>query len=125
MRLRSRELISFCTAVSRTFRRRLTSTQNFMSNSFTPGPWKVHRYGSDGVEILADYSDQFPVLCNTTDGISFHSRGDAQLVAAAPELCESLSQFVEWFNSERNYSSDILFELVEKAEAALKKAGIE
>lgn len=72
-----------------------------MSTLHTAGPWRIARgcgiFGErEMIElgIEADYSDHFPIICNTVNGLSFHSKYDARLIAAAPDLlaaCEMLA----------------------------------
>lgn len=93
-----------------------------MSESFTPGPWLIVRYGdSDSLVIHAGESD-WRVCFMATPGSSPRSMdqisANARLIASAPELYEALKAIVD----ARTIPSA---EMYEAARAALAKAKVQ
>ena len=69
-----------------------------MSNKHTPGPWAHTNPDGFTVRHPQVYSDTGPI-CNATwlgDGRIDELRANTRLIAAAPELLEALSKFVEF-----------------------------
>jgi hypothetical protein len=60
----------------------------------TPGPWTVN----DNWLTNGDYGDDFCKL-EFFDDSAESSKANANLIAAAPELLEALSDFIGFFNS--------------------------
>ena len=87
---------------------------------FTPGPWKVERYGENSVIRAADqcvgevYRSEF-------EPQTLPTKYNAALIAAAPDLYAALSQLDDAFISATNWAGDPPQEIV-NARAALRKA---
>ena len=76
-----------------------------MSNSHTPGPWRVARHGKDGQEIIVESTvartpefddgcgDYFPVVADLYRGGTGNIH-DATLIAAAPDMLAALRRAV-------------------------------
>lgn len=90
-------------------------------------PWKYEKgYEGSGPfdrMTIFDANDNVIAKLDRMGSIYPESSEDAfRLMAAAPELLESVQFFLSWFNKEQDSSPEILFELVEKAENAIAKA---
>jgi hypothetical protein len=78
--------------------------KRLVSGSFTPGPWKADGYyvrqsGQRGTRMIADVCytgphhtppDEYPKSCRLAD------ESNARLIAAAPEMLESLERIREY-----------------------------
>jgi hypothetical protein len=63
----------------------------------TPGPWRV---GDGGATVFGPKSTQLKIVASLTRGLAGEStKANARLIAAAPELLESLESLVSVFIS--------------------------
>lgn len=105
-----------------------------MTKNYTPGPWQTDAYeGSEGWAVeTADGENQ---VCNTsaiigpTEVSNELRRHNARLIAAAPELVEALIEALNVLDNELDQATDYnrkdyLVETIQKAKAALVKAGV-
>lgn len=90
-----------------------------MSNTkFTPGPWRVGEVSEEMRKAIFQ-NDGICAICVMTETVfeDHFQVANAKLIAAAPELLESVRQFV-W-----NWENDIWTDAdIEAAKAAIKKA---
>lgn len=99
-----------------------------MGNKFTPGPWFIHP-GSDknAVQVRVQRTDkpQFhrPVaVCGGWGTTPDENKVNAQLIAAAPEMFQSLETIAAILNDETNDAESHWLRLLDIADKALKKA---
>ena len=114
------------------------------SHSFTPGPWitrrAVHPDNTGGYDVAviapgkAIIAECFENVGYTDDGQAFDTRpaqGNANLIAAAPELLSELQALVaavkfadppKVFNGVECHEARVPLAFVEGAEAAIRKA---
>jgi len=87
----------------------------------TPGPWVIRKAKENGAcSVVSESKDLagFTFIAALTPS----DEANARLIAAAPELLESLRELVEWSDDmEANYPYDIT-PMLAKARAAIKKA---
>lgn len=60
---------------------------------YTPGPW------TSGESYLADHGREFEVSTEERRGVwvaKTQSLADARLIAAAPDLLEAVTEYLEW-----------------------------
>lgn len=94
---------------------------------WTKGPWAVQdSQDDDGQDVLEIAPIGAPNTAIVT--MSVNAESNARLMAAAPDLAEALSEMVEAAcrvarHFPKAYSEIISDTLVERAEAALRKAG--
>lgn len=101
--------------------------------TFTPGPWhagepfesfpgaelRFHISQAEGAPYTQHYSDVANLLAETIPGEKLDiQRANANLIAAAPELFESLSELYEALDS----AVDLTPDLLHKARNAIAKA---
>lgn len=69
-----------------------------MSTAFTPGPWRVGAYGPNGCFTVGTKNGLMTAMVAHSineRGQEAQAIGDAQLIAAAPELLEALVELAE------------------------------
>ena len=83
-------------------------------SDFTPGPWRVDDVGV-GFEIAA--GNEVVAQAQQVYGDHNHKirRGNARLIAAAPDLLEFVAEWLSSQGNDKNY-------MTEKARAAIAKA---
>ena len=79
----------------------------------TPGPWEHNDY-----QIIETKTEKVIANC-TYGGRNPNNANDARLIAAAPELLESLQQLIDWFDSDSNEPIEAP---LDAARAAIAKA---
>lgn len=92
--------------------------------SFTPGPWRLHKNKKDQSIITGTTEGWGPDHLATIDtsGNPPERLANASLIAAAPELFEALSLFIQYEGSKDNLGLGQLAVARDKARAALAKA---
>lgn len=96
--------------------------------SHTPGPWKVVREedprGSDDLVIFgADGSRITTMEFSLAEPEADRAQLDAALIAAAPDLLEALIDLYSCTEKMEGVADDHWYTTLEKAKAALAKAG--
>lgn len=99
-----------------------------MSNEIkhTPGPWLVEQGGCDG-------SGEFGINAHTNKGTFYvaetiggldEEEENARLIAAAPELLETLIHIEEYWNRDQNETAmaNALWHIIDEARSAIVKA---
>jgi hypothetical protein len=92
-----------------------------MTTKHTPGPWLIsERVKTARLDnaLMVRPADHHNYEYGAT-AIIATSEADARLVAAAPELLESLQQLIEWFDSD---SKEPIEAPLDVARAAISKA---
>lgn len=101
-----------------------------MSESFTPGPWRLlpPSVGVDANWHVTDAGDTFVAhVFGFAHGVTEQSRINAALIASAPELFEALSS-IKWGSSDKDnmeFFAQITCWQMDKIRAALLKASPE
>ena len=85
---------------------------------FTKGPWKVSKTG------LTVFDPTGRVVAALEWRKAEERKATAQLIAAAPEMYQTLENIVEYWNRDRNDKAmhDALWHIIEAAQEALTKA---
>lgn len=89
----------------------------------TKGPWRAERQKSFSYSIHTDYAHDRGHDCNIVREV--RCEANAFLIAAAPELLESLKEFVALANFDANTlpkTNEEWDAMVAKAEAVIRKA---
>jgi hypothetical protein len=89
-------------------------------SEFTPGPWEVFNEGLGSYKV----SKCDAWLGSSTLRTNEENLANANLIAAAPELYEALTELyqIQAVSIDEPWDDDRYFVAMEKAEAALKKA---
>ncbi|GLT02830.1 hypothetical protein GCM10007897_42540 [Sphingobium jiangsuense] len=93
-------------------------------SDFTPGPWRVDPNANCDIQTsdgLLEVAATHPSLLTGGRNDPARARGNANLIAAAPELYEALS----WFINDIDGTHTVMLDFdanVERARAALAKA---
>ena len=99
-----------------------------MPHSFTPGPWVVVGNLTKYVEArLVGGLIQEVAACGPTmadEGYGQQQEANARLIAAAPDLLESLQNIAEYWNQDQNEAAmaDACWHAIHTARAAIAKA---
>lgn len=98
-----------------------------MENKWTPGPWRItHQTSSDFAwDIVVD--GHVLATAGYTRDVNSEIAANAKLIAKAPELVESLKEFVALANFDADTipkTGEEWDAMVAKAERILKEAGV-
>lgn len=105
-----------------------TERRNLKMSKHTPGPWNKEkiRYILRHVskqDIFYGYDDDFEE--KTPNIPDYYNNGDANLIAAAPEMFEALKAVFEISNDSNSNPHELLSKISRISEVAIKKTEVE
>ena len=108
----------------------MKNRQDSLERAHTPGPWKIGTtLSNEGARAVMASEDRVAVVDAQQDGRAHHMtdcperEANCSLIAAAPDLLESLDELLALCNRQTDFNDDGDGGTLGRAKAAIAKAG--